>query len=98
MSAIIQRFKDWLQNQTFKNAELHYEVSETNDNADDEVAVWVDFESPKYLSRITIWDTGICILEVLDDKGENIMLDKLSLTLSDDFDTRFEVFINTIDN
>jgi hypothetical protein len=99
MNVVIQNFKEWLQikEALFKQAGLKYEVSETPDGVDDEVAIWVDFDSPRYLSRITLWDTGLCVLEVLDsESGKNVMLEQLELAPSDQLNDSFEEFVSIL--
>jgi len=99
MSAVIQNFKEWLQSSKsiFEDSGVSYEVSETPDDADDEVAIWVDFDSSKYLSRITLWDTGLCVLEVLDNASEdNVMLEQIELVPSDRLDDCFKEFVGIL--
>lgn len=98
MKEVMQKFRDWVEssNLRFKERGLVYEVSESPTDID-KTSIRVDFESPSFLSRITLWDTGECYLEAIKIETEETAISNyLSVHGEDDFDVLFQGFIEEI--
>ena len=92
---MIDTFYDWIitNADSFKEKKLQYEVTESPRDIAKQ-SLRVDFDNEKYLSRITVWGTGECKLEVIEIETEETILDRyFRVESNDDLDRCFlEIF------
>jgi len=98
MNDIVLAFKEWIRinDRQFRDKGLLYEVSESPKDIDN-VSIRIDFDSPDFLSRITVWSSGECFLEAIKTNTEETVLsDHLSIDDEKDFDGVFKELLGTI--
>ena len=87
----IRAKKDW-----FEKMGLQYEVTKSPLHID-KPSERIDFDNEKFLSRITVWETGECNLEVLDvETGMTILDSDFVLQPNNVLDVCFQEFFNII--
>jgi hypothetical protein len=98
MKELLLKLKDWISfnEMGFKNKFISYEVSETPSNID-KTSLRIDFESPSYISRITLWDTGECFVEAINIKSEETEIsDYFSIEKADNLNDIFQCYLEKI--
>jgi hypothetical protein len=74
---MLVEFKNWLEGKMLQELEdLGYKLEFTQlSDEDSDSFLRIDFDSNKYLGRVTLWNSGMCHREIMEFESERIVLD-----------------------